>query len=160
MEITREQLTSAFAMASVRIAIDKFSARDGDDYTEGHVRYPQVAADVIMGALNEIRDREPHPTGPRTEDADLCASCGNQFKPGQVCDSCRTRDPWADPWAGESDVPVVHIHCEHAPASRAAFELRQADKIVELLGRQPDRHVRRVLRWVWDYLTDGDEPPF
>src|ERR1700749_908337 len=28
-----------------------------------------------------------------TNDPDLCCSCGNQFKPGQVCDNCRTKRP-------------------------------------------------------------------
>jgi hypothetical protein len=63
MEVTREQLSAAFARPSVRIAIDRLSARDGDDYTEGHVRYPQVAADMIISALKE--------TGPWADDRDV-----------------------------------------------------------------------------------------
>lgn len=72
-----------------------------------------------------------------------------------------------DPWAGTDDDPQAddhvvdaHICCEHNLESRAAWELRQADQIVTMLGRLPERHVKRVLRWAWDYLTDGDEPPF
>jgi hypothetical protein len=65
--------------------------------------------------------------------------------------------------AEQGDVVDAHIHCEHAPGSRAASELEAADKIVALLGPHRydgARYVKRVLRWAWDYLTDGDEPPF
>lgn len=72
-------------------------------------------------------------------------------------DESASRDPWAP---DDDQVVDVHIHCEHAPESRAAYELGQADQIVGLLGRLPERHAKRVLRWAWDYLTDGDEPPF
>jgi hypothetical protein len=168
---------------------------------------------TVMGALAyyDVKPREPHPTGPRLADADLCARCGNQFPNGQLCDPCKIKTDFngldhkqlakaldgqwvyaknrdgthhaqvadaddvarelmeklaeqqaqeSDPWAGEPDPPEVHIHCEHAPGSRAAYELGHADQIVEMLGRLPERHVKRVLRWAWDYLTDGDEPPF
>lgn len=60
------------------------------------------------------------------------------------------------------DVVDAHVCCEHVPGSLAASELQQADRIVRMFqGYGPgSRHVRRVLRWAWDYLTDGDEPPF
>ena len=79
--VSRKQLTSAFARPSVRIAIDKFSARDGDDYTEGHVRYPQVAADQIIAALREI--------GPWAEDGDVVDAhicCEHADGPGPFSD--------------------------------------------------------------------------
>jgi hypothetical protein len=86
--------------------------------------------------------------------------------PGKVADvvfrewsASRAHEP-RDPWAPDDEVVDAHIHCEHAPASRAACELGQADQIVTILGRMPDRHVKRVMRFVWDYLTDDDAPPF
>ena len=63
MEVTQERLAEAFARASVRIAIDRLSARDGDDYTEGHVRYPALAAEAVFRALTltpgpDVQDEE------------------------------------------------------------------------------------------------------
>lgn len=60
----------------------------------------------------------------------------------------------------DDEVAGAHICCDHVRTSRASYELGQADHIVHMLGNLPERHVKRVLRWVWDYLTDGDEPPF
>lgn len=68
-----------------------------------------------------------------------------------------------DPWAPDDDVVDAHVHCEHAPESSAASELEIADQVVRLLqplGYAGSRRLKRVLRWAWDYLTDGDEPPF
>ena len=79
--VSRAQLTSAFARPSVRIAIDKFSARDGDDYTEGHVRYPQVAADQIVAALREI---SPLAGDGDVVDAHVC--CEHADGPGPFSD--------------------------------------------------------------------------
>jgi hypothetical protein len=51
MDVTKDRLAEAFASASLRIAVDRLSARDGDDYTEGHVRYPALAAEAVLRAL-------------------------------------------------------------------------------------------------------------
>lgn len=68
----------------------------------------------------------------------------------------------ADPDATSerADVVEAHVCCEHVPATRASHELRTVDQIVALLDHRGQRVTRRVLRWVWDYLTDDDEPPF
>jgi hypothetical protein len=64
----------------------------------------------------------------------------------------------------DDDVVDAHICCEHAAdgpyVTRASYELRMVDQIVALLDHRGQRVTRRVLRWVWDYLTDDDEPPF
>jgi len=68
-----------------------------------------------------------------------------------------------DPWAPADDVVDAHICCEHATGpfiTRASSELGVVDQIVALLDHRGQRVTRRVLRWVWDYLTDDDEPPF
>lgn len=89
----------------------------------------------------------------------LCAAAERDF-------AARQPDTgWGGDRAPEPGTVVdAHIHCEHAPASRAAHELAVADQIVQLLGPvgsyDGGRRVKRVLRWAWDYLTDGDEPPF
>lgn len=59
----------------------------------GQVDDPRDVANAVFRQLSANQAHEPHPTGPRLQDADLCARCGNQFKPGQVCDSCREGDP-------------------------------------------------------------------
>ena len=73
--------------------------------------------------------------------------------------------PWGqpDPWAPADDVVDAHICCEHATGpftTRASSELGVVDQIVALLDHRGQRVTRRVLRWVCDYLTDDDEPPF
>jgi hypothetical protein len=68
------------------------------------------------------------------------------------------RDPWA--LEDDDDLVVAHVCCEHARASRASRELGVADQVIALLDHQGERYVKRILRWAWDYLTDGDEPPF
>jgi hypothetical protein len=63
----------------------------------------------------------------------------------------------------DRDVVDAHIHCDHVLTSRADSELAAADQVVRLLeplGYAGSRRLKRVLTWAWDYLTDGDEPPF
>jgi len=60
----------------------------------GEVHVPDNVALHVFRSVG-APPREPHPTGPRLADADLCARCGDQFKAGQACDACRESD--ADP---------------------------------------------------------------
>jgi hypothetical protein len=65
--------------------------------------------------------------------------------------------------AERDDVIDAHVHCDHVLTSRADSELAIADQVITLLqplGYAGSRRLKRVLRWAWDYLADGDEPPF
>jgi hypothetical protein len=83
--------------------------------------------------------REPHPTGPRLADADLCARCGNQFKPGLICDACR------------EDVVDAHVCCEHVPGDGELAVLVTVKRELDRLCLKPEGTMRRVLA----YLTDS-----
>lgn len=133
MEISRKDLEAAFAAEPVEIrsTLDVFTRKGVEIHSFRYpVTNPEATARRFWERLAVCREREEP-------------------------------SPWVDD-DDEPDGTVVdaHIHCDHAPASRAAWELGQADQIVTMLGRLPERHAKRVLRWAWDYLTDGDEPPF
>lgn len=92
----------------------------------GQVDDPRDVANAVFRQLSANQAHEPHPTGPRLQDADLCARCGNQFKPGQVCDSCREGDP------------------EVAAMAAIVTVMDELDEHAILLGE--DVH-ERVIRW-------------
>ena len=146
MDVTESQLATALEEFWVRVratsgAMGTSRAQIADADETAKSLYATLSR---MAAL-----REPHPT-----DADLCARCGNQFKPGQVCDPCRQVGvgPWGD------DVVEAHVCCEHVPddqeLSAMAEVIRQMGRVeidpyavVRALYPLNGHELHRVLRW-------------
>jgi hypothetical protein len=119
-------------------------ARNADMLRPGRAFHLKAGSDPELGRMAALC--EPHPTGPRTQDADLCARCGNQFKPGQVCDSCR------EVAAG---VHLCDDQCPADPELHAMAVLLPALPMVSKLGHDARE---RVMDWARHRACDGRAP--
>jgi hypothetical protein len=123
-DITVEQLASALEGFYVTV------------HAEGaHVQRGQIAdADETAEALHATLSRMAalrHPWADPDANPDLCASCGNQFLPGQVCNACQDAEPHLIPLRDDPEINAIRA-------------------ITGLLNGLPGRPARQR---VMDYLT-------
>ena len=153
------------ALARTRITIEEpeiSSAVPQPLWAKGAPQDPAgLAAELLSrcGAYPDAGIREPHATGPRLHDADLCARCGNQFKPGQVCDSCRVAT--TDPWAGDDEpdtnaIGIDHV-CEHLIGDREVQLM--VDILRGMAGLDNDAR-QRIRNWVDERFVPRRSDPF
>lgn len=142
MDVTESQLAGALERFYVTVESGGGDGRGNLLTVRGPVAEPNETAESLFATLGRMAAlREPHLTGLRLTDADLCARCGNQFPDGQLCDPCKR--------AADADVVDAHICCEHAadaPLAALAAVIREMDG----LSLRGEGEQRRVLAYVAD----------
>jgi hypothetical protein len=135
MDVTESQLAEVLEGFYVHV-------RTATGTCTAQVTGADETAKAIFAALSRTAAlREPHPTGPRLTDADLCARCGNQFLNGQVCDACRESHSYQLAEALKPDAPADP---EVAAMAAIVAAMDRLDEETILLG--DDVH-ERVIRW-------------
>jgi len=155
MEVTESSLASA--LESFRLGI----RATGGGRVSGEVYDPDEVAKVLYATLDRMAAlRETHPTGPRLADAELCARCGNQFKPGQVCDACRESHSYQLAEALEPDgtnVLGMDHACEHLIGDR---EVQLMVDILRGMAGLDDEARQRIRNWVDERFVPRRLNPF
>ena len=129
--ITADDLGQALA----EIPVDIDNRTPGAPVFIGWLRNPVDLAERALAIL----DSSPPPA---RHEPDLCAACGNQFLPGQVCNDCE----WGPLRAALKQPPVPLPMPDDAPEPDA--ELAALDVILDVLASLDDpAAIERVLAY-------------